>query len=65
MCAEEADYKTQELVIYCHTCKSMWQLNPEMIVVALVTDANVWDVYNYIIKQECKECKERCAQNAK
>ena len=27
-----------------------------MIVLVLLTDANVWDVYNYILTTKCPEC---------
>lgn len=48
---------TCELIIYCHECKSHWQLNPEMIALSLITDANVWEVYNYILTIKCEKCK--------
>jgi len=50
------DKGTCELVIYCHKCKKFWQLNPEMIAVSLVSNANVWDVYNYILTTDCVNC---------
>jgi hypothetical protein len=52
------DKGTCELVIYCHECKTHWQLNPEMIALALATNANLWEVYNYILTTRCKNCKK-------
>jgi hypothetical protein len=49
---------TCELVIYCYNCKNFWQLNPEMIALALATNASVWDVYKYILTTKCKTCEK-------
>jgi len=49
---------TCELIIYCFKCKSMFQLNPQMIVVSLLTDADIWEVYNYILTIKCTNCEK-------
>jgi len=49
---------TCELVIYCYKCKSFFQLNPEMIAIALVTKPTIWDIYKYISIIKCKVCEE-------
>jgi hypothetical protein len=50
---------TCELVIYCYECKEIWQLNSEMIAIALATSASIWEVYNYILKYRCKNCGKK------
>ena len=56
---DKSEEGTCEMVIYCYECKSMWQLNPEMIALSLATNASVWDVYNYVLTTKCKVCEDK------
>ena len=47
-----------ELIIYCYKCKSHFQLNPDMIAVALVTKADIWEIYQHILTIKCRECEK-------
>lgn len=47
-----------ELIIYCHACKSLFQLNLAMIALSLASNASIWDVYNYILTTKCRNCKD-------
>lgn len=49
---------TLELVIYCHQCKKHFQLNPKMIAVALATQCNIWQLYEYLLHCNCPFCNE-------
>jgi hypothetical protein len=49
---------TLELVIYCHECKNIYQINPKFIAWALVSQANIWEVYEAILKYKCQKCRK-------
>lgn len=55
---EKKEEGTCELVIYCHHCKLHYQLNPEMIALALVTKPSIWEIYEYILTTKCRNCKK-------
>jgi hypothetical protein len=60
---DEKDQGTCELIIYCYKCEAKFQLNPDMIAVALATNANIWEIYNYILTIPCKECESKLKSN--
>ncbi len=50
---------TCELIIYCYECDSKFQLNTDMMAVALITNATIWEIYEYILTSKCRVCGDK------
>ncbi len=59
MSNKSSEEGTCELVIYCYACKNHYQLNPDKIAIALTTNANLWEIYNYTLTTKCPNCKDK------
>ncbi len=46
------------LIICCRKCDAQFELNPDAIAVALMTNATVWDYIKSVQLGKCRECNK-------
>lgn len=57
---DKSDFSDGDLMmaIICTKCEAMYELNPDSIAVALMTNATIWDYIEYVQHSKCRVCEE-------